>query len=73
MDQTISVNEYHNLLKTNGKKKKTDLIEGVLTHRYYGGKTLYYSNIRSTDQADGDDGIIEEESDVGCAGGGCIV
>lgn len=72
MDQTISVNQYHNLLLTDGKKKKTDLIEEMLTHRYYGGKTMYYSNIRSTDQSDGDDGIIEEE-EVGCAGGGCIV
>jgi len=73
MDQTLSVNQYHNLLKSGGKKKKTELIEEVFTHRYYGGKTLYYSNIRSTDQEDGDDGIIEEEEADGCAGGGCIV
>jgi len=73
MDQTLSVNQYHNLLKSGGKKKKTELIEEVLTHRYFGGKTLYYSNIRSTDQEDGDDGIIEEEEADGCAGGGCIV
>jgi len=70
-DQTISTNQYHNLLRTDGKKKKSELIQEVLIARYYGLKTLYYSNIRSTDQADGND--IEEEEDIGCAGGGCVV
>lgn len=75
MDQTISVNQYHNLLLTGGKKKKSLLIKETLTARFFGLKTLYYSNIRSTNRKDGEDDedeIIEEE-EVGCAGGGCIV
>ena len=72
MDQTLSVNQYHNMIKTDGKKKKSLLVEEILTAWYFGLKTLYYSNIRSTDQADGDD-IIEDEDDDGCAGGGCKV
>jgi len=69
IDQTISVNQYHNLLNTNGKKKKSELIHEVLTAYAYGLKTLYYSNIRSTDQKDG----LEEEEQTSCGSGGCEV
>jgi hypothetical protein len=76
MDQSISTNHYHNLLKTDGKKKKSDLVREVLVARRYGLKTLYYSNIRSTDQSDGLGGLggLEEEAESpGCSGGGCEV
>jgi ribonucleoside-diphosphate reductase alpha subunit len=76
MDQTISFNFYHNLLKTGGKVKKSVLVEEHLTLRYYGGKTRYYINIKSNEQKDGDDAEvqIEIEEDVGgCAGGACHV
>lgn len=81
MDQAVSLNQYINLIKSGGKVKKSRLIEEVLTARFYGHKTIYYSNIRSTNQKDGDDGdddiddiddILEEE-EQGCASGGCIV
>ncbi len=68
MDQTISLNQYHNLLKTNGKKSKRLLIEETLTLRYYGGRTMYYSNILSNEQTDGE---ADEESS--CGSGGCEV
>ncbi len=59
MDQTISANQYINLLKSpNGKIKKSRLIEENLAARFFGLETMYYSNIRSTNQSDGDE--IEE-------------
>jgi len=70
MDQTISTNQYSNLLKyNNGKVPKSRLIEEHLVAMYYGLETMYYSNIRSTDRKDGlDDNDIPE-----CSGGGCHI
>jgi len=87
MDQTISTNQYTNLLKeTKGKVKKSKLIEEILVAYYYGLKTLYYSNIISTNTKDGDDtletedveNVIDEDlssssEDCGCSGGGCSI
>jgi len=71
MDQTISTNQYVNLLKTsNGKVKKSTLIDETLSAMYYGLKTLYYLNIRSTNTKDGED--LEEET-TSCDSGGCEV
>jgi ribonucleoside-diphosphate reductase alpha chain len=73
MDQTISTNEYYNLLlRENGKVKKSELINNTLVARYYGIKTLYYLNIRSVDTKDGDD-LIEEDEHTSCDSGGCEV
>ena len=70
MDQTISTNQYTNLMKYAGKKIPLKVLaQEMLTLRLYGGKTAYYQNTRSTDQADG----LEEEVDDGCAGGGCKI
>lgn len=69
MDQTISVNQYHNLVASGGKIKKSRLMEEFLAARYYGLKTLYYSNIRSNDKEDGD----KEEQPEACGSGGCEV
>ena len=41
----------------------------MLVLRKYGGKTMYYQNIRGTDQVDG----LEEDEDEGCKGGGCKI
>ena len=72
-DQTISLNQYLNLIKTSGKVKKTRLIEEVMCARYYGLKTMYYSNIISTETKDGDDDIIVDDEPESCSGGGCMV
>ena len=69
MDQTISLNQYHNLLKTNGKKSKKLLIKEVLIWRYYGGRTMYYSNILSNDSVDG----VDDNQESSCGSGGCEV
>jgi ribonucleoside-diphosphate reductase alpha chain len=70
LDQSISANQYTNLLKyEDGKVPMAVLEEEMLTLYYYGGKTMYYQNFRSDDSKDGIDG----EEQKGCASGGCIV
>ena len=71
MDQAISANQYTNLMKyEKGRVPLKMLVQETLTARFFGLKTLYYQNTRSTDQADG---LVEETEDDGCAGGGCKV
>ena len=82
-DQTISLNQYNNLVALGGKVKKSKLIEEILTARYYGLKTMYYSNIKSNEKKDGEDDeeIIDpdsidqdgEDGPSGCSSGGCEV
>jgi len=84
MCQTISVNQYLNLLREpDNKIKRSDLVEDVLIARYYGLKTLYYSNILSNESKDGideeDESVEDREEDNndamlgGCSSGGCYV
>jgi ribonucleoside-diphosphate reductase alpha chain len=53
--QSISTNQYTNLIVTGGKVKKSRLIAEFLTAYRYGLKTLYYSNIISNTRKDGED------------------
>lgn len=89
MDQTISVNQYHNLnLYPDKKIPQSLMIEEILLHRYYGGQTLYYLNITSTkdgedvhdvsgdvDELDNDinEDIVIEDSYDACGSGGCSI
>lgn len=68
-DQSISTNQYTNLMRYNGKVPLDVLIEEFLVAYKYGLKSLYYENFRSDDDADG----VELEENKGCASGGCIV
>lgn len=78
MDQATSANQYLDLISSGGKIKKSRLIEETLTARYYGLKTLYYSNIRSNRKKDGEEDSEQEEIELesekeACASGGCEV
>lgn len=70
MDQSISLNQYTNLLKYPDNKVPMDelIYEFFVKHRY-GIKTTYYQNFRTSDDSDG----LVEEKETGCAGGGCEV
>ena len=68
MDQSISVNQYTNLIPLGGKVPSSLLTKEILTARYYGLKTLYYLNPRTSDSSEG---LVEEEES--CDGGGCNV
>ena len=59
--QSMSTNQYTNLIATGGKVKKSRLIAEFLTAYRYGLKTLYYSNIISNTRKDGED---EEKLDL---------
>ena len=83
MCQSVSTNQYTNLIAMGGKVKKSQLIIDILTAYRYGLKTLYYSNIISNNRKDGedleDDALLTgEEIDNGdaqsdCASGACKV
>lgn len=68
-DQSISTNQYTNLMKYPNGKVPLEILEREFVTAYkYGLKTMYYQNFRSTDESDG----LEEEK-TGCASGGCVV
>ena len=80
MDQAMSINEYHNLLKyKNEKLPKSVMIENILTAQYYGHKTMYYLNMhskednKSQDGLDVDNEIMVEETKETCEGGACSI
>lgn len=69
-DQSMSTNQYTNLLKYPDSKVPFDvLMEEFLTAYKYGLKTMYYQNFRTSDDEDG----ISEEEPQGCESGGCSV
>lgn len=68
-DQSMSTNQYTNLLNYENKKVPYDvLLKEFLTAYKYGLKSLYYQNFRTTDDIDG----LEDEPQ-GCESGGCSV
>ena len=80
MCQSISTNQYTNLIRLGGKVPKSQLILDLLTAYRYGLKTLYYSNIVSNEKKDGEesDELTGDEIDNGdlqsdCASGACKV
>ncbi|EAJ2917439.1 ribonucleotide-diphosphate reductase subunit alpha, partial [Campylobacter coli] len=66
VDQSISTNQYYNIVETK-KVNIEDVIEEFIECFNLGVKSLYYANFRTTDDADGDQ-VIE-----GCGSGGCSV
>ena len=69
IDQSVSLNQYTNLLKYPDQKVPMQvLFEEFYAHYRYGLKTTYYQNFRTTNDIDG----LDEEQ-VGCGSGGCIV
>lgn len=87
MDQSISLNQYHDLTKYDDLKvPKSLLISEVLIAQYFGIKSLYYLNVKSKDKANNEEeksdavtpdmilnDIPEEEEDGGCSSGGCKI
>ena len=88
MCQSISTNQYTNLIATGGKVKKSQLLIDFLTLYKYGGKTWYYSNIISNSRTDDteedddvdisadmiDDDIVDNgDNQSDCASGACKV
>ncbi len=75
VDQAISVNQYADLTKYEKGYPNSLLTKEYMTHYYYGGKTLYYQNFRTSKKADDEDGehLLDMEKDDGCAGGGCKI
>ncbi len=69
-DQSISADEYLDFTK--GDISGEDLIKWWMYRRLLGAKTRYYVNSKTnTGSEKKTDNKIEEEEDVGCAGGGC--
>lgn len=69
IDQSISLNQYTNLLKYPDQKVPMSVLLAEFFTRYrYGLKTTYYQNFRTTNDKDGND-----EEQVGCGSGGCVV
>lgn len=66
VDQSISTNQYYNIVETK-KVNIEDVIEEFIECFNLGVKSLYYANFRTTDDADGDQ-VTE-----GCGSGGCSV
>lgn len=65
IDMGISANSFYNPeLYENKKIPETQVLNDIFLLKYYGGKTLYYSNIYVADEE------IQQES---CAGGSCSV
>jgi ribonucleoside-diphosphate reductase alpha chain len=70
IDQSVSTNQYTNLLRYEGGKVPMSVLEEeFITAYYYGLKTMYYQNFRSDDGVDG----IDDEKATGCGSGGCVV
>jgi len=77
-DQTISLNQYHDLTKyEDGKVPQSLLIEELLVAQYYGNKSLYYYNIISkkdvTSEEEELSNMIEEDTLIACGSGGCSI
>ncbi|CAH9014302.1 putative ribonucleoside triphosphate reductase alphachain [Vibrio phage 501E54-1] len=71
-DQSISADEYLDF--TRGDISGEDLIKWWMYRRLLGAKTRYYVNSKTnTGSEKKEDNKIEEEEDVGCAGGGCAL
>lgn len=69
-DQSISTNQYTNVLKyKNNIVPLSEIIKEILTANKYGLKTLYYQNFLSIENKDG----ISDEKQEGCGSGGCVV
>lgn len=69
-DQSISTNQYTNVLKYKDNiVPLTEIIKEILTANKYGLKTLYYQNFLSIENKDG----ISDEKQEGCDSGGCVV
>lgn len=69
-DQSISTNQYTNVLKYKDNiVPLTEIIKEILTANKYGLKTLYYQNFLSIENKDG----ISDEKQEGCGSGGCVV
>lgn len=69
-DQSISTNQYTNVLKyKDNTVPLTEIIKEILTANKYGLKTLYYQNFLSIENKDG----ISDEKQEGCGSGGCVV
>ena len=66
VDQSISTNQYYNIVETK-KVNIEDVIEEFIECFNLGVKSLYYANFRTTDDADGD------QVNEGCGSGGCSV
>lgn len=70
IDQSISTNQYTNVLKYKDNiVPLTEIIKEILTANKYGLKTLYYQNFLSIENKDG----ISDEKQEGCGSGGCVV
>ena len=69
-DQSISTNQYTNVLKYKDNiVPLSEIIKEILTANKYGLKTLYYQNFLSIENKDG----ISDEKQEGCGSGGCVV
>ena len=69
-DQSISTNQYTNVLKYKDNiVSLSEIIKEILTANKYGLKTLYYQNFLSIENKDG----ISDEKQEGCGSGGCVV
>lgn len=68
-DQSMSTNQYSNLIRYNGKIPLKVLKQEFLTAYKFGLKTMYYQVFRSDDDIDG----LAEEETQGCGSGGCTV
>jgi ribonucleoside-diphosphate reductase alpha chain len=74
--KSASANRWYNPdLYEDGKVSIVDIVADMYFAKYYGAKTLYYTNTRVSDVAEeSEDGhFYEIEEDSGCAGGGCNV
>lgn len=70
IDQSISTNQYTNVLKYKDNiVPLSEIIKEILTANKYGLKTLYYQNFLSIENKDG----ISDEKQEGCGSGGCVV
>jgi len=73
-DQTLSLNQYHDLNKyPDSKVPQSLLIEEMLVAQYYGNKSYYYYNIVSKKDSDKQDYEEEETEPSSCGTGGCKI